>query len=91
MKRSPGQGGATGCTANTARCAVLGCFQKPGPWVCPYDGRRHGHGAIHYDSGYPDSALTFRQGDWFWICEAHYQVLCAERAEWERKRHPERG
>ena len=84
MKRSPGCGGATGVTSNAGRCAVVRCFKRPRPRVCPYDGTRHGHGAIHYDCGYPESSLKFRTGDWFWICDEHYLVCAAEREAWER-------
>jgi len=82
-RRSTGAGGAFGGTANVSRCAVLGCDEPGRPQVCPYDGSRHGHGAIHYDCGYPKSALEFHKGDWYWICNGHYAVVCAERRAFE--------
>lgn len=88
MKRSIGQGGATGCTANIGRCAVERCFRAPKPHACPYDGAYHRHGAIHYDCGDPQSELTFRQGDWYQVCDEHYVVLCSERRAFEADNGP---
>jgi len=86
--RSKGAGGGFGVTARTDACAVLDCENQAKPQVCPYDNKYHGHGAIHYDCGYPESSLRFRFGDWFWVCDTHYQVLCQERAEFEARRTP---
>jgi len=85
MQRSKGCGGGLGVTSNVGRCAVDGCFQDPKSHVCPYDGGRHGHGAIHYDCGYPEHSVKFRKGDWFWICNEHYDLCVRERAEWEKR------
>ena len=82
-QRSPGSGGATGVTANAPRCAVVGCENAGKPQRCPYDKGYHGHGAVHYDCGFPPSALKFHEGDWYWICDEHLAVLVAERAAME--------
>lgn len=84
-KRSDGTGGL-GTTANASRCAVVGCSEPGRPQVCPYDGRRHGHGAVHYDCGSPPSALTFHEDDWYWVCDTHYAVLVEERRAFEAER-----
>lgn len=76
---SPGAGGASGVRARTDLCAVEGCEKRARPQLCPYDGRYHGHGAIHYDCGHPKSQLQFRKGGWFWVCDEHYTVLVKER------------
>jgi hypothetical protein len=62
-----------------ATCAVEGCEEQGKPQVCPYDGRMHRHGKVHYDCGSPKSALKFRGGRWRLICDTHLGVLQAER------------
>ena len=58
-----------------AHCAVKGCERKPYPEVCPYDGRRHHHGCIHYEfSG--EAGLEFHQDHWMWVCMKHHADLC---------------
>lgn len=82
--RSRGAGGAFGTTSNVSRCAVVGCEETPKPQRCPYDGQWHRHGAVHYWCGYPESSLTFHEGDWYLICDSHLAVLRDERAAFEQ-------
>jgi hypothetical protein len=56
-------------------CAVADCEHEGRPFTCPYDGSRHGHGRIHYETG--KTGLVFR-GGWHLICYVHYQACCAE-------------
>jgi hypothetical protein len=63
--------------ATSPRCAVVDCTERGRPQVCPYDGRYHHHGSIHY--GTIPSALTFHKDAWDWICTGHYRQLEAER------------
>lgn len=71
--------GGLGATSRIDVCAVVGCEAEPKPHTCPYDGTRHGHGAIHYWCR--PSALQFREGDWFQMCDAHYQQILRELRE----------
>jgi hypothetical protein len=66
-----------------SKCAVVDCGNPGRPQVCPYDGRFHHHGRIHYDCGYPAHSLTFEQGEWLYVCNEHYAILKREREEWE--------
>ena len=68
-----------------ARCAVVGCTNPGKIKGCPYDGRLHHHGRIHYDCGYPPSSLTFHQRTWDLICDEHYEVCARERKDLEKK------
>lgn len=67
------------------RCAVEGCDKRGRPHVCPYDGRYHHHGCIHYDCGYPQHSVAFKTDGWRWVCNEHYQLLDAERRAWEER------
>lgn len=60
---------------NQRLCAVEGCTEGGVPQVCPYDGRYHHHGCIHYDAAKPGHGLVFRNG-WGLVCPAHYEALC---------------
>lgn len=84
-QRSEGAGGALGVTTNVSRCAVVGCNEPGRPQQCPYDGTYHRHGAVHYDCGYPTSALKFHKGDWYWVCDTHISMLAAERKAFEAR------
>jgi len=65
------------------RCAVVGCSGNPKSRVCPHDGRRHGHGCVHYWGDYPKHSLTFYEEGWFWLCDPHFEIVQTERREWE--------
>jgi hypothetical protein len=54
-------------------CAFKDCTRRGGPKICPYDGRYHHHGCIHYDL--KDERM--RDG-WCWLCQPHYDELVAE-------------
>jgi len=70
--------------ANHHVCAVEGCSRIGSPQVCPYDGRYHHHGCIHYDCGYPQHSVSFKQdGEWHFICDEHYELLSQERRAFE--------
>lgn len=62
-------------------CAVVGCAREGSPQICPYDGRYHHHGRIHYDCGYPVHSVKFRDDGWHFVCDEHYRLLDRERAE----------
>jgi len=67
-------------------CAVVGCCEPGRPHLCPYDGTQHGHGRIHYNChGYahfaPGSSLTFHDGDWRLLCDAHHRQVLGELAQ----------
>lgn len=71
-------------------CAVEGCGINGRPQVCPYDGRYHHHGRIHYEQGHrwhPD--LRFREGDWHRICDDHYRAIIAGKRAVEEAQMPE--
>jgi len=58
-------------------CAVRGCEREASPQICPFDGRYHHHGCIHYDRApgrIPE--LEFLDG-WGWVCDFHYGAICA--------------
>ncbi len=75
---TPITGSRTSETPGT-ECAVVGCEHEGTPHLCPYDERRHYHGAIHYNCSRAEpTTLTFKKDGWFWICEAHYQHLLTE-------------
>lgn len=62
-----------------ARCAVVGCRSQGLPQICPYDGRYHHHGRIHYDCPRAQpTALEFYQDEWDLLCDEHYGVLTSE-------------
>ena len=57
-------------------CAVVDCPARGRPQVCPYDGRYHHHGYIHYQNGHRwHPSLTFRAGAWHGVCDRHYEVI----------------
>ena len=59
-------------------CAVVGCKDEGRPQVCPYDGRRHHHGHIHYENDHPaHPEMKFRGGEWRDMCNAHYAQIVA--------------
>jgi len=73
-QRSTGAGGAFGTTSNISVCAVVGCNDDPKPHTCPYCQNRHRHGAIHYSrNDHTPPGMEFREGDWYWMCDKHYQ------------------
>ena len=55
-------------------CAFKDCANRGGPKICPYDGRYHHHGCIHYDMSDP----RMRQGGWCYVCQGHYEELVQE-------------
>lgn len=64
-------------------CAVVGCRTAGRPQVCPYDGRYHHHGRIHYEChtykhNDPGTELRFRKGAWHLMCDEHYAQIMAE-------------
>lgn len=60
------------------RCAVVGCEERGRPQVCPYDGRYHHHGCIHYEDGHRwHPRLTFKTGWWRGMCDAHMAEIRA--------------
>jgi hypothetical protein len=65
-------------------CAVTDCKDDGHAHICPYDGRFHHHGRIHYGCGYPESSLKFREG-WNFVCDRHYEILKTERECWASK------
>lgn len=69
------------------RCAVINCNQEGKPKTCPYDGRYHYHGRIHYDCGYPKSSLQFHKGEWDYVCDEHYSILVLERQYFENRKN----
>ena len=75
-------------TPTNRQCAVEDCKEQGFSRTCPYDERRHSHGMIHYDCGYPKSALKFREG-WWLICDEHYAFVAVEREKWMAERHKE--
>lgn len=67
------------------RCAVVDCERVGRPQVCPYDGRYHHHGRIHYENGHPwHPSLVFRHSNladgWPYVCDVHYAEIIAGRA-----------
>jgi hypothetical protein len=61
---------------NDGQCAVEGCTDRGRPQVCPYDGRYHRHGKVHYANEHPwHPTLAFRSGAWRGICDRHYEVI----------------
>ena len=67
------------------KCAVEGCANGGRVQICPYDGRLHGHGRIHYNCGHPVHLLKFRANGWFLMCDEHYAVCKADREAWEKE------
>lgn len=57
-------------------CAVEGCENQGQRQVCPFDGRYHHHGRIHYENDHPLlGGMRFRdlaQHGWLGICDPHY-------------------
>ena len=61
------------------KCAVIDCSREGKSQLCPYDGRFHHHGRIHYDCPRAQpTVLTFDESDWHLICDEHYAVLTGE-------------
>lgn len=58
-------------------CAVEGCHREGVPHICPYDGARHHHGCVHYQSARDKAGLTFRPDGWGLLCWEHYALLVA--------------
>lgn len=60
-------------------CSVVGCDNEGRPQVCPFDGRYHHHGRIHYENehGYPERfGFRFRDdGVWHRTCNAHLDAI----------------
>ena len=78
------------------RCAVEGCEDEGRRQVCPYDGRVHHHGRVHYPTDASarerwGSSLTFRpiRDDWFLMCDTHMEVLRQEVNRPRYERHKE--
>lgn len=62
----------------TDDCAVVGCENVGRPQVCPYDGKYHHHGNIHYDDGHRwHPHLRFKSGTWRGICDEHMAEIKA--------------
>ena len=59
------------------RCAVIGCANRGRVQICPYDGRYHHHGRIHYRD--KPSTVEFHKDAWDYVCDNHYKLLCDER------------
>jgi hypothetical protein len=60
------------------RCAVVDCPEEGRTQVCPYDGKYHHHGRIHYGNDHPKTKdlLTFREGaGWELVCDTHKAVI----------------
>jgi len=62
-------------------CAFEGCDNEPNDQYCCYrgcKGKWHHHGRVHYTHGrmYEESPERFRSGDWYLLCDHHYQELC---------------
>ncbi len=60
-------------------CAVVDCIAPGKEHACPFDGRLHHHGCIHYDCAAAAPAveacgLVFRDG-WGLLCDTHYARL----------------
>jgi hypothetical protein len=70
-------------------CAVVDCPEVGHRHTCPADGAAHGHGRIHYEDCH--SALMFRVGDWFLICQAHYAECVKARRAWEIENQRQRN
>jgi len=59
-------------------CAVTDCKEAGRPQVCPYDGKYHHHGYIHYENGHRwHPQLTFKPGPWRGICDPHMAEINA--------------
>lgn len=56
-------------------CAFQDCNRRGHARVCPYDGRYHHHGCIHYPK---DERM--RDG-WCYVCDEHFDLLVAELKE----------
>jgi hypothetical protein len=78
-KRTRTNYGSRSCSPPGTTCAVVDCPDKGRPRVCPYDGGRHYHGAIHYEAT-KHPRLKFHDIDkgWFWICDKHFAVILAD-------------
>jgi hypothetical protein len=59
-----------------APCAAADCPNLGRPQVCPYDGRYHHHGRIHYgdapNRGVGQEGIAWRSEGWHLMCDAHY-------------------
>lgn len=64
---------------NVPQCAVVGCPERGRPQLCPYDGRYHHHGRIHYENGHPwHPAMRFypiSEEGWLFVCNQHYAEI----------------
>ena len=59
-------------------CAVEDCAERGRPQVCPYDGRYHHHGKIHYKNDHRiHPALRFKAGPWRGVCDSHMTKIKA--------------
>lgn len=69
-----------GVPANMQRvCAIEDCHEEGKRQICPYDGKLHHHGCIHYECDNGRSGLKFRpksQG-WALMCDTHYAIVNA--------------
>ena len=67
-------------------CAVEDCENGGRRQICYVCDKYHYHGRVHYPQNAASrerwgSTLTFRDGDWFRMCDAHMDVLIQERQE----------
>jgi len=61
-------------------CAVEGCAEQGHVQICPFDGRYHHHGHIHYtnDYGWPELfgfRFIERDGIWHYVCNTHIALI----------------
>lgn len=73
-------------TPTDKMCAVMDCNEKGKVQWCPYDGRLHSHGMIHYDCGYPQHSVKFRTDRWRLICDKHFELVKNEREDWSKEK-----
>lgn len=71
-------------------CAIKDCPNPGKAQICPYDGKFHHHGLIHYDCHFGrnpviHSVLQFREGGWYAMCDEHYTILKAELETWHKQ------
>ena len=73
-------------TIRADACAVIDCDNKGRRQVCPFDGRYHHHGLIHYGPDYPQlvDLIEFSpkgETGWLKICDPHYAIIHNAMAE----------
>jgi len=67
------------------QCAVVNCPNLGRRQICPFDGRYHGHGCIHYSNDDKRLNLEFKTDGWYYICDEHYNFIVSQLDSWRKE------